>query len=270
MKKTLCLLIVTAILAGCHTLSNQNNDCLQPKANVSFKSADCLIEGIASAESTEKQGKLGFVNADGQWVISPDYDYTYNAREGFVIVVKEPENAPSSYQFLRLNGTALNDKSYDSAYSFYDGFARVQQGDLYAYINSKGQAITPFKYEWAEDFTGTFAVVRIGKKWGLIDRTGKEVLPIVYDWVHDGRGQSGAERYLVCKKVSEHSEAKKCGFMDNQLKWVIPMQYDDALHFDRFGVAWVKQGDKEFYIDEHGHAKLLPKMLEKTINLIIK
>lgn len=276
MKTLLATLGLLVALTGCQSLSKNtlpNHDCPKPKANGEFVNSYCLIEGVASAESSKQQGKRGFVNANGDWVIPPIYDYTFDAREGFVIVVKEFDDGKSiysTYEFLSTTGKPLNNEKYDDAYQFYNGFARVANDkELYAYMDKQGKLITPFKYEWAEDFKGTFVVVRIGEKWGLIDKTGKEVLPIEYDWVHDGRGKSGAERYLVCKKVAENSDAKKCGFMDNHLNLVIPMQYDEALHFGRGNVAWVRQGDKEFYIDENGKKAVLTTLGSKALDKVL-
>lgn len=272
MKKSLAVFSLFVALTGCQSLSKTtefNHDCQEPKANGEFTNPACLVEGVASAESIKNTGKKGFVNANGDWVIPPIYDYTFDAREGFVLVVKESGKGHSTYEFLSTAGKSLNNQTYDNAYQFYNDFARVQKNERYAYMDKQGNLITPFKYDWAESFTGTFAVVRIGEKWGLIDKTGKEALPIEYDWVHDGRGKSGAERYLVCKKVAETGDAKKCGFMDNQLNLVIPMQYDEALHFDRWGVAWVKQGDKDFYIDENGKKAILPKIAHEVIEMIL-
>lgn len=263
MKALMIPLMFGLGLTGCLSVANnQLPPCHEPKPNPTVARTGCLNEGIAIAHSANNPAKQGFVNADGKWVIAPTYDMAFDAQEGFALVVNESGDA--GYQFLHLDGTPLNDKKYDGAYQFFNGFARVQQGDLYAYLDKQGNLLTPYKYEWAESFNKTFAVVRIGEKWGLIDKTGKEVLPIEYDWVHHGFGKSGAERYLVCKKIAPNHD-KKCGFMDNQLNLVIPMQYDEALHFGRFGIAWVKKDGKEFFIDEHGKKAHLPTAMEKIL-----
>ncbi|GER58342.1 WG repeat-containing protein [Patiriisocius marinus] len=89
-----------------------------------------------------KDKKVGFVNAKGAWIISPQY---YKAR------------------------------------AFSNGLAPVFNDDAWGYIDETGKEIIAFQFRDAETFADNgLAPVKEKKLWGFIDKTGKMVIPAQY------------------------------------------------------------------------------------------
>jgi hypothetical protein len=90
-------------------------------------------------------GKLGFVDAIGRWVIKPQYKFTTRAHFS----------------------------------EFHEGLIYVQQDvkdGKYGYIDQTGKLVIPFLYEYAHNFSEGLAAVKFNGKYGYIDKTGKWVI----------------------------------------------------------------------------------------------
>ncbi len=85
------------------------------------------------------QGKWGYIDSKGNWVIKPQYDF---------------------------------------ADSFTEDVARVRKENLYGYINSKNQIIIPFQYYDAGNFSGNLAPVQCKQNYyGYINKNNVLVIP---------------------------------------------------------------------------------------------
>lgn len=102
------------------------------------------------------KGKWGLVDAKGNEIVSPRYDWMGN---GFV----------------------------DGIITF--GF----KGSGVGYVNASGVEIAPPKYQLGSDFCNGYAHVMLNDKWGFIDKSGKEIIPlpheIVWEFV-DGKAKA--------------------------------------------------------------------------------
>lgn len=113
-------------------------------------------------------------------------------------------------------------KEYDFEDSFYEGFARVKQGDKWGYVNQQKQEIAEPKYEEAAHFSNGFARIGIKDKYGFIDTTGKE---IVKPEEYEQAGKFGNEGLAFVMKE------KKYGYVDTAGKEAIELKYDWAGNF---------------------------------------
>lgn len=105
--------------------------------------------------SVQLNEKWGIVDADGNELISPRYDWMGDEFVEDVIIVG-------------INGVGIG------------------------FVNSEGVEIVAPKYSQAQDFENGFASVCYDGKWGFIDKTGKEVIPTIYDDVNnfeDGKAE---------------------------------------------------------------------------------
>ncbi len=109
MKKIILLVLFTIV---CNTLFAQR------VANVRF------------------EGKTGFLNEDGSWLLEPVYEKGRNFSDGVVAVLKD---------------------------------------DKWGYIDAKGAVVIPFIYEKAKEFNKGIALVFINNKWRYITKDGKEI-----------------------------------------------------------------------------------------------
>ena len=109
-----------------------------------YQSAADFEEGMAAVSNDE--GKIGFINTEGELVIPYIYDMMEN-----------------------LYGHCCDARSY----SFSEGLAAVCQDGKYGYIDKQGNTVVPLRYIWAEPFSEGFARVMIdGGKWGYVDKYG--------------------------------------------------------------------------------------------------
>ncbi|OMP31431.1 WG repeat-containing protein [Mangrovimonas sp. DI 80] len=96
----------------------------------------------------EKDGKMGFVNAEGKWEIAP---------------------------------------AYEKARAFVNGLAPVMKDKNWGYINRAGEAVIPFQYKDAEIFSKDgLAPVKLSKLWGFINTKGDLVIDDKYDITASG------------------------------------------------------------------------------------
>ena len=136
-------------------------------------------------------GRLGFVNAEGSEVISPQFGdcivyylggnyYTEGGHgmfaEGMAAVVVD-----SLFGFIDSEGSVVISGKYDYAEPFHDGLAMVRRDDKAGFINHEGHEVIPVQYEKAEYFCDGIAPVQVDGKLGFIDTEGNEVIPPIFD-----------------------------------------------------------------------------------------
>ncbi|MBX7241245.1 MAG: WG repeat-containing protein [Bacteroidia bacterium] len=146
-----------------------------------------------------REGKsYGYINAEGDKVISPQYAYTVTFNEGLGGVniggsgyhKDMPENG--KWGFINKENRIVINPKYDSppvyaapfelnalslalheAYLFSEGLAAVCVGKEWMYINHKDSVvISGLEIKSARRFSEGLAAVYIGGKWGYIDRNG--------------------------------------------------------------------------------------------------
>ncbi|MDD2482580.1 MAG: WG repeat-containing protein, partial [Lutispora sp.] len=151
----------------------------------------------------------------------------------------------ADWQLIMLDG------EYGHVYSFYEGFAIVENKDYSkrGFIDTSGKQVIPFldDYDDVYNFNGGLAGVRKNGRQGCIDKSGTLVVPCVYDFVAnfaDGMA-------LVAKD-------NKFGFINTSGKLVIPCIYENARDFIN-GVAWVFKDGDDFFIDTTGNKVSAPE-----------
>ena len=80
---------------------------------------------------------------------------------------------------------------YDFVYDFLEGLAQVKMNGKRGYINKKGDVAIPFQYDTASSFRNNIAVVQQGSNFSAIDTQGISLLDIpcvpdiygIYDWL---------------------------------------------------------------------------------------
>ena len=197
---------------------------------------------------------------------------TYNDDELF------PKNLEGKWGFIDKTGYFVIPPNYNYAYHFSEGLARVLgPNDKWGYIDTSDNLIIQFKYSYGSDFSNGFATVNNDAyQEGCIDKTGKEFLPLIYKdvdiesngiiIVENKYGKYGIFDYNGIQKVpfiynyiSRESgglyavkKGKKWGYIDKNGKVVIDFLYDGAQSFFR-GLAKVDVGAPHYkYINRKG------------------
>jgi hypothetical protein len=159
--------------------------------------------------------KYGFVDTEGNEVISLKYDYVGNFYEGRTWVLLN-----NKYGFTDLDGNEVAPPKYDSVGDFYDGRAQVVINKKWGFIDLDGNEVVSLKYNSARNFCEGRATVTINKKYGFVDLDGNEVVPLKYDSVGDF--SEGRARVKLNNNF---------GFVDFDGNEVIPLKYDKVYDF---------------------------------------
>lgn len=128
-------------------------------------------EGLAPVK---KGGKWGYIDANGQFVIQPQFEDAKSFSEGLAgVMIKE------KWGYINREGKLVIPSKYEFAYegehSFSEGLALVYLNDDCAYINNTGKAVIKFKCDKAYKFAGGLAYVEIGEKRAYLNKQGKFV-----------------------------------------------------------------------------------------------
>lgn len=210
-------------------------------------------DSILGQTATYSSGRkcYGFTNANGEWVIQPQYNSARSFSEGLAAVRIE--------------------KSYDNK--------------LWGFINNRNELFIAAKYDDALDFENGLAPVKIGWKWGLINKQGQIVLPFVvecdlkmdkitktgYTIIHGHYW--GCKEYAVVKgqqiiiplhrytniSVFDENESlfyveniDQYGVVDGTGREVIPCKYKKIEKWNALGLAKVKNDNGYGLINKQG------------------
>ena len=210
--------------------------------DVSF--GDCYV--------VEKDGKLGFINSNGEIVVEPKYDTveTCLCTDGYIATVK-PENSYRSTYTLDMSFSEM--WSYPHKCEGFDGYtylwdsalemASVQKGDVQAdggifvpeavkLSDGKFAVASADKLQGAKDytaagvFTGGIVAMEKGGKWGYVNSKGEEVIPFEFDAISGysalGIGDTAyecSEGYVTVCKGGKYGVYKADGTQ------IVPCQY---------------------------------------------
>jgi hypothetical protein len=179
--------------------------------------------GLAQAKIN---GKYGFIDATGKFVIPPKFD----------------DAAP---------------------FNFDPQITPARMGKKWGYIDRQGNFIIPPKFDQTFDFDrrfGSLAQFKLNNKYGFIDRSGKIVIPAQFDEIEDlnfgeARGVNNYYDNLPNEGLAPVRIGAKWGYINRRGIIQISAKFNKASRF-QYGVASVEIGSKELHIDRQG--KSLP------------
>lgn len=224
----------------------------------------------------EENGKYGFKDSTGRIVVPLKYDYAHVyccVYGNNIAIVNIGGKMKANHNFdggkwglIDKTGKEITPLRYDRIEDTSEDGARVA-------IGLKDTSGTLVVSENGNSKSFDFAC-KIGGKWGFIDTTGKEITPLKYDWIfwcfRDGAAPMGiGGKWTVVPSIAEqfnefgnsHSVyttpvpnyvGGKYGFIDKTGKEIVPLIYDDVDNFHN-GKAYVKLGERGFYIDKNGN-----------------
>lgn len=144
----------------------------------------------------------------------------------------------AKWGFENENGAVVVDCVWDEVDDFGEGRALVRRGDLWGLIDNNGSVVADPIYDELSWDGSNYACGEVLGKWGILNRGGDVVVKFEWDWVSEfSYGYATVER------------GDKYGFVDATGNLVVDVKYDQVVSFNGYGVASVKVGDKEFFID---------------------
>ena len=176
--------------------------------------------------------------------------------------------------YMDLDGNVVISQQYNSVYPFVEGLAAVE-GNLvtapqewygrienitsgkYGYIDKTGKTVIDFQYSNASSFVGGYAnVANDAGKYGYIDKTGKVAVPLVYDSAFgagDGLFSVGNIVGKTTNSVGYEIDRYKHGYVDVNGNVVVPLEFDDVSPFIN-GVAYAIK-DRKVHILKIGNTQ---------------
>lgn len=179
--------------------------------NPQFEEASLFTNGLAQIKV---DGKIGFINEKGEMVLSPQYNSATMFHDGKAWVVR-PDNAPELID--KKGEVILEYKKGRIIHSFSEGLSIVyDDNDNYWVINEKGETIfsLPEKHIFFSNYTEGLAVVRNKKDYGYVDKDGKIVINCQFDY---------AEPFKNGKAIVKQGDMY--GVIDKEGKYVINPQF---------------------------------------------
>lgn len=278
MKKgfiTLTLLFLAFCLFGCE------KDEVLPIDRIEVQSIDKIfVSDLFSSDlaCVEKDGKAGYVDANGKTVIDFKYDYAtafYNdvaiARIGDTYYVINPKGEViferdyelefsdyyttgdyiifcqnDLYGVMDLSGNVICEVEFEEIGSFYEGVALFSKDDKIGCIDIKGNVILEPKYSYDKnniEFTYGMAIVQNEEgKYGYIDTKGTEVINCIYD---------DANYFLGDIALVEIDDTEKIINKQGEVVVEVGDTYD-SIRLRSENLITAEKDDQGFYLNEKG------------------
>jgi hypothetical protein len=192
--------------------------------------------GKNALAAVQISGQWGYIDLQGELVISPKYEYAgdfSDSSDGFSLA---PVKVGGIWGYVDKKGRELIMSNYDYAWSFSGEYAAVMIEGAVGYVNRTGLYTIKPQFVHGGAFYNGRAPVRIGNKTGYINDKGHLVVPATY---HDGGEFNNG--------LAPVATDNRWGYINALGKIVIPTLYDNALPFSE-GLAAVEQDGLWGYI----------------------
>ena len=170
-------------------------------------------QNVNSLTRAKKDGKWGFRNGSGSFVIPPQFDWVSHFSEGLAAVM-----VGKKYGFIDETGAFVIKTKYTEAGDFSEGLARVRVG---------GATVYP---------TGASLVNRKDNNWQYIDKLGNTVFKIRTDEVGDFSEGLASARIIKSGRFL-------CGYLDKQGQWAIAPQFERCERFSHGSAKILLSGE---------------------------
>lgn len=112
-------------------------------------------------------GQKFFIDTTGKIVDGPLTNCS-TFSEGFAIASQN-----GKYGFINNKGEFVIKPTFQECKPFSQGLAAVKMNNKWGYIDSDGDYVIDPNFQDCYSFVGDFAIVKINDKWGIIDKDGK-------------------------------------------------------------------------------------------------
>lgn len=123
------------------------------------------------------EDKLGYIDLSGKFWLQPrGTSNNGNYADGLA-----PVEINGKWGYVNKSGAYVIAPQFEDAKSFSDGLAQVRIGNSEGFINEKGQVVIKPQFAKTKPFTQSLACVCVGKKWGFVDKKGVFIIKPQYD-----------------------------------------------------------------------------------------
>lgn len=215
-------------------------------ASVMIGEPKSIIDGIEYLIPNHN-GKWGFIDTTGAFIISPQFDDAGSFSDDLAPVKKD-----GKWGFIDKKGNFIIKPQFDEVSCFKEDLAYVKIYGKYGYIDKNGKFFIKPKFDSAEPFKDGIAIVKEGNKYYYIskDLQSNRFVRLFRSWKRISR--TGFDQ----AKPFYYGHAAVCidgkyGYISKKGKYVIKPKYDEAHSF--IGeVAPIMQQKKFHYINKKG------------------
>ncbi len=144
-----------------------------------YKSVGYFHNGIAWARN--KEGKIGFINKKGNWVLEPIYDAAkkFDNESGMARVKLKGKwgYVNKKAEFLKVETEKWGD--------FKDGLAKGKKGDFVGFYDNTGKWVIDASLQASRKFSNGYCAAKLNEMWGLINKNGEWVIEPKYERIRD-------------------------------------------------------------------------------------
>ena len=194
-------------------------------------------KGQNALAAVQISGQWGFIDLNGEFVISPKYDDAGDFSDSSDGLSLAPIKVGGIWGYVDRKGRELIMSNFDYAWSFSGEFAAVMVEGSVGYINRTGLYTINPQFIYGGAFNNGRAPVRIGDKTGYINDKGRLAIPAIY---HNGGEFNNG--------LAPVATDNRWGYINVSGKIVIPPLYDNAQQFSE-GLAAVEQDGLWGYIN---------------------
>lgn len=233
---------------------------------------DQLVGKTATAPlilaQVSKDGKTGFINPSGSYVIPLSLDDACDFNEGlapFFVCEKKGygygETDEGKWGYIDVTGKVVIKPKYRNAHSFSEGLAAVEIiGKGFGFIDKTDKMVINPLFDGARDFHENIAVVELNRRYGYISKEGNFIAKPIFERandfhegfanvVYENENERGLYRYVS-------------GYLNSTGGWAINPILDDVCSDFSGGYATVaKFGIDEEHYGTHG---ILDKNMKYT------
>ena len=221
-----------------------------------FTKATSFSEGLARVE--DPNGKVGFINTDGEWIIHLPENASFSNYGLFscgLATFHCQEQGQRYTGYINTKGEVEIPCSIWKGSGFNEDMAFYKAKYLnYGYINKDGEPLDFGEFSQVFPFSEGIACVKKMRDFGFINKKGEVVIDF-YDWV-----PSKSSEGLIALRSSMKGNTNY-GYMDTTGVWVIPQKYTHAMPFAQ-GYGAVKMNSTYGFVNRKGEEVIAPRFTE--------
>jgi serine/threonine protein kinase len=211
-------------------------------AEDSVKTEDSLLKNKflrVVGKNTNGDFKYGFIDANGNWVIQPKFDYVNDFNNGLARAYN------GKYGFIDSKGNWVIQPKFDCVNDFINGLAKAQLNEKCGFIDTLGNWVIQPKFSSLRNFNEGLAVAELNNKYGFIDTMGNWVIQPKFSSLRD------FNEGLAVVRLND-----KWGYINTKGDWVF--RFNDQVFEFTNGLAAAYFNGKYGYINITGNWVIQP------------
>ncbi|MCH7403844.1 WG repeat-containing protein [Belliella kenyensis] len=174
---------------------------------------DAIYPGSENLYPALKDGKFGFVNKSGNWVVENKFQEVKNFSNGIAAA-----KINGYWVYIDRFGNFNTASYYDEAKDYHRGLGIVRKDSKSFMINSTGERVSDLSFDKISLLPDNYYLTEVDGKFGLLDTNGKEIASPQFDMIR-------RENYNVILAFKNG----KYGIIDETGDFKLPLHYDKIL-----------------------------------------